>query len=69
MFSLHWFVVAVDAMTKISEVGSNQDNDVAETNAHGLICLAAQLALEVNFHVTNRWTANTLCCLHSRSEY
>lgn len=53
MFSLHWFVVAVDAMTKISEVGSNQDNDVAETNAHGLICLAAQLALEVNFHVTN----------------
>ena len=68
MFSLHWFVVAVDAMTKISEVGSNQDNDVAETNAHGLICLAAQLALEVNFNVTNRRTANTLCCLFT-SEY
>ncbi|RMX46042.1 hypothetical protein pdam_00002015, partial [Pocillopora damicornis] len=43
-------VVAVDAMTKISEVGSNQDNDVAETNAHGLICLAAQLALEQKNH-------------------
>ena len=34
-------------MTKMSEVGSRQDDQVTETDAHLLICLAAQLALEV----------------------
>ena len=34
-------------MTKMSEVGSRQDKNVTETDAHGLICLAAQMALEV----------------------
>lgn len=32
-------------MTKMSEVDSRQDNNI--TGAHLLICLAAQLALEV----------------------
>ena len=45
------FVVAVDAMTKMSEIGSNYDKIVSETDAHGLLCLAAQQALEVKFHV------------------
>lgn len=40
---------AVEAMTKVSEVGSRQQvNNVTETDAHLLICLAAQLALEVH---------------------
>ncbi|XP_020622771.1 testis-expressed protein 11-like [Orbicella faveolata] len=39
--------IAVDAMTKMSEVGSRQDKNITETDAHGLMCLAAQLALEV----------------------
>ena len=34
-------------MTMMSEVGSRPDNKVTETDAHLLICLAAQLALEV----------------------
>ena len=34
-------------MTKMSEVDSRQDNNITETDAHLLICLAAQLALEV----------------------
>ncbi|KAJ7388740.1 Testis-expressed protein 11 [Desmophyllum pertusum] len=41
---------AVDAMTKMSEVGSRQYKNVTETDAHGLICLAAQLALEQKNH-------------------
>ena len=39
---------AVNAMTKMSEVGSKQEHNVTETDAHLLICLAAQLALEVH---------------------
>lgn len=35
-------------MTKMSEVDSRQDNNITETDAHLLICLAAQLALEVS---------------------
>ncbi|XP_015759956.1 PREDICTED: testis-expressed sequence 11 protein-like [Acropora digitifera] len=38
--------VAVDAITKMSEVGSKPQSKVTETDAHLLICLAAQLALE-----------------------
>ena len=34
-------------MTKMSEVDSRQDNNITETDTHLLICLAAQLALEV----------------------
>ncbi|XP_074625835.1 testis-expressed protein 11-like [Acropora palmata] len=37
---------AVDALTKMSEVVSKPQNKVTETDAHLLICLAAQLALE-----------------------
>ncbi|XP_044178056.1 testis-expressed protein 11-like [Acropora millepora] len=37
---------AVDAITKMSEVGSKPQSKVTETDAHLLICLAAQLALE-----------------------
>ena len=48
MFFTVYFASAVDAMTKMSEVGSRQDKNVTETDAHGLICLAAQLALEVS---------------------
>lgn len=47
MFCTVYFASAVDAMTKMSEVGSRQDKNVTETDAHGLMCLAAQLALEV----------------------
>ncbi|CAH3126277.1 unnamed protein product [Porites lobata] len=42
--------LAVDAMTKMSEVDSRQDNNITETDAHLLICLAAQLALEQKNH-------------------
>ena len=41
------FSSAAEAMTKMSELGSRQDNNVPETDVHSLICLAAQLALEV----------------------
>ncbi|XP_068696858.1 testis-expressed protein 11-like [Montipora foliosa] len=37
---------AVEAITKMSEVGSKPENKVMESDAHLLICLAAQLALE-----------------------
>jgi len=47
MFFTVFLASAVDAMTKMSEVGSRQDKNVTETDAHGLMCLAAQLALEV----------------------
>ncbi|PFX17617.1 Testis-expressed sequence 11 protein [Stylophora pistillata] len=42
--------IAVDAMTKMSEIGSNYDKIVSETDAHGLLCLAAQQALEQKNH-------------------
>lgn len=41
-------------MAKMSDVGSRQDKNVTETDAHGLMCLAAQLALEVRLRYSTR---------------